>query len=99
MIDGGGYIGVNFYPSFLSEDGRADAVRVAEHIDHICQLGGAGIVGFGSDFDGIEVTPADLRHAGDLPSLTAALRRRGYDERTVAGIAGENLLRYFDRIA
>ena len=99
MIDGGGYIGVNFYPWFLSDDGKADADRVAEHIDHICQLGGAGIVGFGSDFDGIEVTPADLRHAGDLPSLTAALRRRGYDERTVAGIAGENLLRYFDRIA
>ena len=99
LIAGGGYVGVNFYPWFLSEDGRADADRVAEHIDHICQLGGTGIVGFGSDFDGIEVTPADLRHPGELPRLLEALRRRGYDEDALAGIAGENLLRYFDRIA
>ncbi len=99
LIDGGGYVGVNFYPWFLSEDGRADADRVAEHIDHICQLGGAGIVGFGSDFDGIEVTPKDLRHAGEIPNLLEALRRRGYGEEAVAGIAGGNLLRYYDRIA
>ena len=98
LVEGGGYIGVNFYPWFLSDDGRADAERVAEHIDHICQLGGAGIVGFGSDFDGIEVTPGDLTHAGELPNLLAALGRRGYDEAAIAGIAGENLLRYFSRI-
>ena len=99
LIDRGGYIGVNFYPAFLSGDGSADADRVAEHIDHICQLGGAGIVGFGSDFDGIEVTPADLRHAGEVPNLIEALRRRGLDEETIEGIAGMNLVRYFGRIA
>jgi membrane dipeptidase len=99
LIARGGYIGVNFYPAFLSADGRADADRVAEHIDHLCQLGGAGIVGFGSDFDGIEVPPKDLRHAGEIPNLLEALRRRGYGEEAVAGIAGGNLLRYYDRIA
>lgn len=98
LIQRGGYIGVNFYPAFLSEDGKADADRVAEHIDHICQLGGAEIVGFGSDFDGIEHTPSDLRHAGEVPNLIEALRRRGMDEDTIAGIAGMNLVRYFRRI-
>ena len=34
----------------------------------------------------------------DLPSLLSALRSRGLDEDTVRGIAGENLLRYYDRI-
>ncbi len=98
LIDRGGYIGVNFYPAFLSADGKADAALVAEHIDHICQLGGAGIVGFGSDFDGIETTPADIRHAGEVPNLLEALRRRGYDGETLEGIAGMNLVRYFARI-
>lgn len=99
MIDKGGYIGVNFYPAFLSSEGKADAARVAEHIDHICQLGGAGIVGFGSDFDGIETTPSDIRHAGEVPNLLEALRNRGYDGETLEGIAGMNLVRYFERIS
>ncbi|MBQ6174623.1 MAG: membrane dipeptidase [Clostridia bacterium] len=99
LIRGGGYIGVNFYPAFLSEDGEADAARVAEHIDHICQLGGEDIVGFGSDFDGIEKAPRDLRGADEVPNLLDSLRRRGYPEEKIEGIAGLNLVRYFGRIA
>ena len=99
MIREGGFVGVNFYPHFLSEDGRADAALVARHIDHICQLGGAEIVGFGSDFDGIETTPDNVRHPGDIPNLLDELRRLGYDDATIAGIAGENLKQYFARIA
>ena len=99
MIREGGFVGVNFYPHFLSEDGRADAALVARHIDHICQLGGAEIVGFGSDFDGIETTPDNVRHPGDIPNLLDELRRLGYDDAAIEGIAGENLKRYFARIA
>lgn len=99
MIREGGFVGVNFYPHFLSEDGKADAALVARHIDHICQLGGAEIVGFGSDFDGIETTPDNVRHPGDIPNLLDELRRLGYDDAAIAGIAGENLKRYFARIA
>ena len=99
MIREGGFVGVNFYPNFLSGDGRADAALIARHIDHICQLGGAEIVGFGSDFDGIETTPDNVRHPGDIPNLLDELRRLGYDDAAVAGIAGENLKRYFARIA
>lgn len=99
MIREGGFVGVNFYPHFLSEDGKADAALVARHIDHICQLGGAEIVGFGSDFDGIETTPDNVRHPADIPNLLDELRRLGYDDAAIAGIAGENLKRYFARIA
>ena len=98
MIADGGYIGVNFYPYFLHDDGRADCDTIADHIDHICQLGGAEIVGFGSDFDGIECTPEGLPDAAHLPKLLDTLRRRGFDEETLAGFAGKNLLRYFERI-
>ncbi len=98
MIQYGGYIGVNFYPAFLSEDGQADTVTIAQHIDHICQLGGADIVGFGSDFDGIETTPEDLQHPGQTSNLLAALRSYGYDEEAIEKICGQNFLDYFARI-
>lgn len=50
MIQYGGYIGVNFYPRFLSADCKADSVTIAQHIDHICQLGGSDIVGIRQRF-------------------------------------------------
>ncbi len=98
MVQYGGYIGVNFYPAFLSEDKKADAVTIAQHIDHICQLGGADIVGMGSDFDGIELFPADVRHPGELPNLVAALQGYGYSGEALENIMGLNLVRYFERI-
>lgn len=98
MIREGSYVGVNFYPHFLSADGHADCELIAQHIDHICQLGGDKIVGFGSDFDGIECTPDDLRHPAEIPNLINALRRRGYSDAAIAAISGGNLLDYFKRI-
>ena len=98
MIQYGGYVGVNFYPHFLSEDGKASVRTVAEHIDYICQMGGSEIVGFGSDFDGIEVCPAELENAGMIPALLNELRAMGYSEDALEGVAGRNLQEYFKRI-
>ena len=98
MIQYGGFIGVNFYPAFLSADKEADTVTLAQHIDHVCQLGGADIVGFGSDFDGIERYPEDLRHPGQMGNLLRALRDYGYNEEAIEKIAGRNLIEYYQRI-
>ena len=98
IIDKQGFIGVNFYPAFLSADKGADSVTIAQHIDHICQLGGADIVGFGSDFDGIELLPEDVRHPGEMGNLLRALRDYGYNEEAIERIAGKNLLDYYARI-
>ena len=98
MIQYGGFIGVNFYPAFLSADKEADTVTLAQHIDHICQLGGADIVGFGSDFDGIERYPEDLRHPGQMGNLLRALRDYGYTQAAIEKIAGRNLIEYYQRI-
>jgi len=97
MIQNGGYIGVNFYPLFLT-GGAAGIGDVVNHIDHICQLGGSKHVGFGSDFDGIEVTPDGLSSPADFPKLSELLRNRGYRDKDVEAIAGLNLLDYFDRV-
>ena len=98
MAARGGWIGVNFYPRFLREDGKASVRDIADHIDHMCQLGAQKNVGFGSDFDGIEYTPVDCTSPADIPAILEELRRRGYGEADIAAIAGGNFLDYYRRL-
>jgi len=98
LIDAGGWMGVNFYTNFLVNTGRATLDTVVDHIAHVAELGGIENVGFGSDFDGIDVVPEGLGHPGEMANLLGALRRRGFDEGEVEGIAGGNFLRYMGRI-
>jgi membrane dipeptidase len=73
------------------------AARVVDHIDHIVRLVGVEHVGVGSDFDGINATPADLSSAADYPNLTKELMRRGYGAADVEKILGGNILRVMER--
>ena len=98
LFRAGGFVGVNFFPGFLSEDGRADADRVVDHLAHMCDLGGEDHIGFGSDFDGIEDWPAGLRNAGELPNLLTAMRRRGFGETLVEKVAGLNFKAYMEKL-
>lgn len=97
LIDRGGFIGVNFYSHFLKQDGRATMDDVVRHLDALCELGAEHIIGFGSDFDGIEVWPEGLAHPGEFGNLLDALRRRGYGEQLLADMAGMNLWRLLKR--
>jgi microsomal dipeptidase-like Zn-dependent dipeptidase len=72
--------------------------RVVDHIDHIVRLVGVEHVGVGSDFDGIQATPAGLSSVADLPNLTAELLRRGYTEDDVTKILGGNILRVMEEV-
>ena len=98
LFQAGGYIGVNFYPSFLAQDGRADLDTVCDHVIHLLEIGGEKHVGFGSDFDGIEQKPEGLNGPQDFPALLERLRRRGLRDDTLRLLAGENLTAYYDRI-
>lgn len=70
--------------------------RLVDHIDRIVKLVGVEAVGIGSDFDGVQATPVDLRSAAELPNLTAELRRRGYSDTDIAKIVGGNMLRVME---
>ena len=72
--------------------------RVVDHIDHIVKLVGIDHVGIGSDFDGVQVVPADLKSVADLPNLTKELLKRGYSEADIDKILGGNMLRVMEEI-
>jgi membrane dipeptidase len=72
--------------------------RIVDHIDHIVKLVGVDHVGIGSDFDGVQITTADLATVADLPNLTKELLRRGYSESDVSKILGGNMLRVMEAL-
>lgn len=98
LFRAGGFVGVNFYPSFLTDQKICTLDTLIDHIDHMYQLGGEGKVGFGSDFDGIESKPQGLETPADYPRLIQRLQERGFSPKDVADIAGESFIRYYTRL-
>jgi membrane dipeptidase len=103
LVERSGVIGVVPYNAFMWQPEqkparKADAPlsRVAEMIDHICQIAGsARHVGIGTDFDGgfgAEDTPDGLDTVADLLSLAPLLATRGYSETDIAAILSGNFL-------
>jgi membrane dipeptidase len=80
---------------------RVSWEEIVEHIDHAVQIAGADHVGIGSDFDGAWM-PDGMEDASKLPRITEALVRRGYADRDIRKILGENamrLLSHAERVA
>jgi membrane dipeptidase len=72
---------------------RATLADVADHMDHIKAIAGAAHVGIGSDFDGITEVVQGLEDVSKFPDLLAELMRRGWSDKEIEGVAGENVLR------
>ena len=90
IIEKKGFIGINFYSAFLLREGEATLDDVLRHIDAICEMGGEDVVGFGSDFDGIDRWPEGLGNPADFPALIELLRAHGYTQAQLEKIAGMN---------
>jgi membrane dipeptidase len=72
--------------------------RIVDHIDHIVKLVGIDHVGIGSDFDGVQAVPSDMKSVADLPNLTKELFKRGYSEGDIDKILGANMLRVMEQV-
>lgn len=110
VIDRGGVIGAALDTWMLQPGWTVGAPnnppvpleRVAEHIDHICQLAGSSRhAAIGSDLDGgfgREQSPHDLDTIADLQRLAELLARRGYGDADIAAIMHGNWLRLLEMI-
>ena len=72
--------------------------RIIDHIDHIVKLAGIDHVGIGSDFDGVQAVPTDMKSVADLPNLTKELLKRGYSESDIDKVLGGNMLRVMEAV-
>jgi membrane dipeptidase len=72
---------------------RADLAQVADHIDHVRAVAGAGHVGLGGDYDGADTLPDGLEDVACYPALIAELLARGWDQDDCVRLIGGNVLR------
>lgn len=102
IANGGGVIGVVFYPPFIGDadsDGDSDIADVITHVDYIVNLVGIDYVAIGSDFDGTGGNLVEgLSDVTKYPDLTIALLEHGYSQAEVRKILGENFLRVFKQV-
>ncbi|XP_053174463.1 dipeptidase 1 [Scomber japonicus] len=89
----GGIVMINFYNDYVTCSKTAKLSDVADHFDHIKKVGGAGIIGFGGDYDGVTRLPEGLEDVSKVPKLVAELLRRGWTDEEVKAALGNNLLR------
>ena len=90
----GGTVGVNFYYQQLTKKSETCIEDIADHICHIVETGGIGCCAIGSDFDGMQQYPRDLRTSRDFPALFAALEKRGFSQEQIYRISYQNLRDY-----
>ncbi|XP_069405844.1 dipeptidase 1 isoform X18 [Ovis canadensis] len=94
----GSLVMVNFYNDYVSCKAEANLSQVADHLDYIKKVAGAGAVGFGGDYDGVSRLPSGLEDVSKYPDLVAELLRRQWTEEEVRGALAENLLRVFKAV-
>lgn len=94
----GGVVGVNFYPYFLNNAGKASIDDIINHIEHICSVTGEDHIGIGSDFDGIDLTPLSMEGTQCVPVLFERLAQLNYSNNFIEKFAGLNFLRIIRQI-
>ncbi len=67
-----------------------------DHIDYIVKRIGVDHVGLGSDFDGINSAPKELKGVEDFPKISKALKKRGYSKSDIQKILGKNVMRVIE---
>lgn len=99
LADKGGVIGITFVPNFLTQEKRKTTVGdVIKHIDYLVEKVGVDYIGLGSDFDGTGGLPLGLEGVDKVPNITGELLDRGYKEKDIKKILGENFLRVFKEV-
>ena len=77
-----------YYPSYE---------KIVDHIDHIKEIAGIDYIGIGSDFDGVPALPTGVNGAEDLVLVTYEMLKRGYSEKEIKKVLGENFMRVFEK--
>ncbi|MFZ1289320.1 MAG: dipeptidase [Melioribacteraceae bacterium] len=71
---------------------------VADHIDHVVKLVGIDHVGLGSDFEGVNTLPENLKDVSYFPYLIYELLKKNYSESDIEKICSGNMLRVWKQV-
>lgn len=91
----GGVTGLNFCPSFLTNDAKnkeSSVEMIVAMAKHMKQIGGVDIIGVGTDFDGVEGN-LEISGCEKMNLLADGLSRNGFTTGEIEKIMSGNLLR------
>ena len=94
----GGVAGVNLFPQFLNASGDASIDDIISHIEHIVSLTGEDHIGLGCDFDGIIITPSDVKGVQDVEKIFDRLLALNYTNEFMEKFAGGNFMRVAEAV-
>ena len=80
LSDHGGVAGLNLYPYFINENGKANIDDLIRHIEHMFYVGGEDFVAIGTDFDGFDEGELELQNIGEMRCLYDALKKRKFND-------------------
>ncbi len=97
LADKGGITGINYCAAFLDpkeDEGECfgTAALMADHIEHIRQVGGLDVIALGSDFDGIGDN-LEFKDCSMVQLLADELHRRRYSDDAIEKIFNGNARR------
>ncbi len=94
LSEKGGVMGLNFCPSFLTDDGKHESriEDMVRHVLHERNVGGAEVLAIGTDFDGIGGR-LEIEHVGEMEKLRDALGKAGIPQSDLDAMWSENALR------
>lgn len=87
-------IGLNYYISFLSDQGEAKPEDLRRHVEHFFELGAGDCLALGSDFDGADL-PQWLAGPDDAARLYGRFLDWGLTQEQAEGIMWKNAQRFF----
>jgi membrane dipeptidase len=76
---------------------KTTIAKVADQIDYVRRMAGVEHVGIGADFDGNSQWPEGLSDVSTYPNLFAELIHRGWTDKDLKLLAGENVLRALEQ--
>lgn len=96
----GGVVGAVYHGEYLSgslmSGGRA--ADIVKHLAHIVKTVGPEVPALGSDWDGLIITPSDMRTCLELPRLVQEMLSAKFSPDLIRGILGANFLRSLARL-
>ncbi len=91
----GGVIGLNIYPAFLNDSGRADKYDILRHVDYALDRLGEDVLCFGCDIDGTEgAYPDGFCEEESIHDRLCDILLERYSSSIVEKIAGKNAIEF-----
>lgn len=99
LAEKGGVMGLNFCVSFVRENWKpkeegALLSELVRQVKYIIQVGGEECIGLGSDFDGIEEAPVEMKNGEGLPLLAEAMEKAGMPYTQIEKVFFKNVRRF-----